>query len=263
MRDSGGPEKSVSIQLANWNKNLKHQNRGQEESVQQAFAEHLLHALDSASRSSQSGREKKNSQQGRQTGTRIEGWANVHCNQEESSVSAELVPYPAETRTGAWMMELGLEEEKTSMEEIQYYSRAWPGAQIFLFLLLPGPLRTLLLGPGIRLTWDPGELRELEEERPWVLRSAPAWLPAWGWGQGGLGAAEMAVWEEPLLPRLLRALEAQSGCDSPGRPSSLCPAWECLPTHLWPEWVKKASVSDSLWLKHKIRELDSCWYSHI
>ena len=76
------------------------------------------------------------------------------------------------------MMELGLEEEKTSMEEIQYYSRAWPGAQIFLFLLLPGPLRTLLLGPGIRLTWGPGELRELEEERPWVLRSAPAWLPA-------------------------------------------------------------------------------------
>lgn len=76
------------------------------------------------------------------------------------------------------MMELGLEEEKTSMEEIQYYSRAWPGAQIFLFLLVPGPLRTLVLGPGIRLTRESGELREPEEECPWVLRSAPDWLPA-------------------------------------------------------------------------------------
>lgn len=35
-------------------------------------------------------------------------------------------------------MELGLEEEKTLMEEIQYYSRDWPGAQIFPFLLVPG-----------------------------------------------------------------------------------------------------------------------------
>lgn len=76
------------------------------------------------------------------------------------------------------MMELGLEEEKTSMEEIQYYSRAWPGAQTFLILLLPGPLRTLVLEPGIRLTQEPGELREPEGERPWVLRSELARPPA-------------------------------------------------------------------------------------
>lgn len=64
------------------------------------------------------------------------------------------------------------------MEEIRYYSRAWPGAQTFLILLLPGPLRTPVLGPSIRLTWELGDLREPEGERPWVLRSAPTGLPA-------------------------------------------------------------------------------------
>ena len=62
------------------------QSPSEKESVQQAFAEHLLNALDSASRSSQSGREKKNSQQGRQTG--VLGWKEPGGDYSFSWISA-------------------------------------------------------------------------------------------------------------------------------------------------------------------------------
>ena len=199
------------------------QGPSEKESVQQAFAEHLLHALDSASRSPQSGREKKNSQQGRQTG--VLGWKEPGGECSFSWISA----IPCGNQDGSLNDGIRIGGGKDVYGRDSILQQGLAGAQTFLILLFPGPLRTLVLGPGIRLTQEPRELREPEGEHPGVLRSALARPPAWGWGQGqgqgGPGAAETALWEEPLLARLLGASEAQSGCDRPGRPLSVFLAW--------------------------------------
>lgn len=129
-----------------------------------SFVVHLLHALDSVFKEltvwkGHKHRE-KNSKQGRWIRAGMEGWAKGPRNQEEDIVSAELLPKPVESRTRASTMEFGLKDENSFHGSDLMLCRAWPGAQIFLSLLLFGPIGILVLGPAIRWTQVLGQLRE-------------------------------------------------------------------------------------------------------